>query len=64
MATDNVVNSRSKHIDVRFQMIMDCIRKGMFEVKYVPTKDMVADIMNKPLPKETFSYLVKKKGMS
>lgn len=63
-ATDNFVNSRSKHIDVRYQMVVYWERRGMFTIRYVPTNEMVADIMTRRLSKETFNYLVRKLDIS
>jgi hypothetical protein len=46
----NPVNhERTKHIDVRFHFIRDCVEKGAIKIRYCPTKDMIADILTKPL---------------
>lgn len=42
LSDDLVANYRSNHIDVRYQLIIDSIRRGMVESSYIPTKEMVA----------------------
>ena len=46
---------RSRHIDIRYFFIKDCIEKNKLEVKYCPTDDMVADFMTKPLQGAKFN---------
>ncbi len=41
-------HSRTKHIDIRFQLI---------NLKYCPTEEMLADLLTKPLPKVLFETL-------
>jgi hypothetical protein len=46
----NPVNhERTKHIDVRFHFIRDSVEKGLVIIRYCATKDMIADILTKPL---------------
>ena len=47
LSRDNTQNKRSKHIDVKYQFIMDHILSGTIEAKYVPSDKMVADVMTK-----------------
>ena len=46
---------RSRHIDIRYFFIKDCIEKNKLEVEYCPTDDMVADFMTKPLQGAKFN---------
>lgn len=48
---------RSKHIDVKYNFLRDYIEKGVIIVKYIPTREQLADIMTKGLPGATFEYL-------
>ncbi|MBW0476036.1 hypothetical protein O181_015751 [Austropuccinia psidii MF-1] len=43
------LNSNTKHIEVRYQYIRDCLMKKLVKVVQVPTKDMLADVLTKPL---------------
>ena len=46
---------RSRHIDIRYFFIKDCIEKQKLEVEYCPTDDMVADFLTKPLQGAKFN---------
>jgi hypothetical protein len=50
-------SKRTRHINIRYFFIADCIEKGDVKVEYCPTEDMVADICNiftKPLQGSAF----------
>ena len=40
---------RSKHLNVRYFYIKDCLDKGYLKLDYCHTDDMIADLMTKPL---------------
>jgi hypothetical protein len=42
-------SSRSKHIDIRYHFIREHLALGSFLTSWVPTSDMTADILTKPL---------------
>ena len=46
---------RSRHIDIRYFFIKDCIEKEKITVKFCPTDDMVADFFTKPLQGAKFT---------
>lgn len=50
-------HKRSKHIDVRYHFIREKFQEEEFQLEYVPTKDQIADIFTKALPKERFQTL-------
>jgi len=54
LAKNLVFHERSKHIDIRFHYLRDCIANKKVEVKYVKTQDQVADIFIKPLKYDVF----------
>jgi hypothetical protein len=43
------VSSRSKHIDIRYHFIREHVSDGTFTTTWIPTEDMTADILTKPL---------------
>ena len=45
---------RTKHINVRYFFIVDCIFKGEVRVEWCPTKDLLADFLTKPLQGASF----------
>ena len=60
---EQVDNTRTKHIDIKYHFIRDMILKKQIDVIYCPTNDMVADIFTKGLPKVTFEHLRTKMGV-
>ena len=50
-------NNRTKHIDVRFHFIREKVSTNEVRVIYLPTEDMLADIMSKGLSKKRFQRL-------
>ena len=39
------------------------VQKGAIKLKYVPTKEQVADVLTKPLYREMFEYFLDKLGV-
>ena len=48
------LHERSKHIDIQYHYIRDLEEKGRINVSYIPTTDMVADGLTKPLGRMAF----------
>ena len=48
---------RTKHIDVKYHYTRKMIENCTMKVDYVPTGDMVADILTKALPRPSFEKL-------
>ncbi|GFV49269.1 retrovirus-related Pol polyprotein from transposon TNT 1-94 [Trichonephila clavipes] len=47
-----VENCRTKHIDVRYHFLRNLIYDKVFQIKYIGTKNNLADIFTKPMVKE------------
>jgi hypothetical protein len=45
-----VFHGRSKHIDVKFHFIRECVERGKIAVKKVHTLEQKADALTKPMP--------------
>ena len=45
-----VFHGRSKHIDIKYHFIRECIERGEIMVKRVGTNEQKADALTKPLP--------------
>lgn len=56
-------HKRSKHIDVRYHFIREKYEENLFILKYISTKQMIADIFTKSLPAKEFNELTKKMGV-
>ena len=49
IANTDVISSRTKHIDVRHHFIRQHLNEGTFVTTWIPTSDITADILTKPL---------------
>ncbi len=63
LAKNPVFHARTKHINLRHRFITQVVEEGIAEVHRVRSKDMLADGMTKPLPKETHRDLLRRMGM-
>ncbi|GJZ77189.1 retrovirus-related pol polyprotein from transposon TNT 1-94 [Tanacetum coccineum] len=52
-----VQHSHTKHIEIRYHFLCDNVQKGNITIEKVPSKDNIADILTKPLKRESFNYL-------
>ena len=43
------LNENTKHIEVRFQYVLELVTKKQLSVQQVPTTEMIADGLTKPL---------------
>jgi len=53
LAKNPKFHEHTKHISVRFHFIRDACERKAIKTTYLPTSDMLADIMTKNLPRET-----------
>ena len=58
-----ILYDRSKHIDVKFHFLRDCIDGGQIVIEFVETSRQLADVLTKPLSRLRFSELKKTIGM-
>ena len=63
IAKNPVNHSRTKHTDIRYHYICECVQNEQVKVQYCPTVDMKADILTKPLTKQRFEYLRREIGL-
>ena len=59
-----VFHDRSKHIDIQYHFARDLIRAGRISLNYVPTAEMLADLLTKSLPRARHLCLSKAIGLS
>ena len=58
-----VLHDRSKHIDIKFHFLRDCVDGGQIVIEFVETGRQLADILTKSLGRLQHSELNKKIGM-
>lgn len=63
LASTNSYHSRTKHIDVKHHYIRNIINDGKIILEYIPTEQMVADALTKPLPALKNNYCAESMGL-
>ncbi|EDN05271.1 predicted protein [Histoplasma mississippiense (nom. inval.)] len=63
LATVAAITARSKHIDTRFHYSRTQLNEGVISIKHVPTEDMVADGLTKPLSTVAFRHFIDLLGL-
>jgi hypothetical protein len=53
----NAASNRSRHIEIHNYWLKDQVERGVIEVKWTPTLEMVSDILTKPLQGELFKSI-------
>lgn len=59
MSKNSIVNDRSEHIDIKYQFLIDKIKRETVSVEFISTSDMIADNLTKALPRDKFQRFVK-----
>jgi hypothetical protein len=64
LSKDPQFRARTKHIQRKYHYVRDdLVNKNQAVIKYIPTSDIVADIMMKPLPRETHWKFMERMGL-
>jgi hypothetical protein len=58
-----VMHSKTKHIPIKYHFVREQVAEKNIKLEYVGTKEQIADIFTKPLPREAFEYLRQKLGI-
>jgi len=63
LSQNPVFHDRSKHIDVRFHYIRECVEENRVQLQSIGTVEQLADICTKALGRERFCELRSKLGV-
>ena len=58
-----VLHDRSKHIDVKFHFLRDCVDGGQIAIEFIETGRQLADVLTKPLRRLRLTELKEMIGM-
>ncbi|GJZ68891.1 hypothetical protein Tco_0632441 [Tanacetum coccineum] len=56
LSKNPIHHSRTKHIKIRHHSLLDNVQKGNILMEKVAAEDNIAEILTKPLKRETFNY--------
>jgi hypothetical protein len=56
-------HARTKHVDIQYHFVRNCVEDGTTRLEYCPTEDMVADGLTKALGPDRHRKLAKMMGM-
>jgi hypothetical protein len=51
------MHSKTKHIPIKYHFLRDQVSQKIVKVEYVDTKEKIANIFTKPLPRTAFENL-------
>ncbi|GJS93552.1 hypothetical protein Tco_0800520 [Tanacetum coccineum] len=57
LSKNPILHSRTKHIEIRHHFLRDNVQKGNISIEKVSSEDNIADILTKPLKRESFNLL-------
>ena len=63
LANNSIFHAMSKHIDLRYHFIRDALKNLKFNLDYLPTEHVIADVMAKAVNKSKHWYCVKGVGL-
>jgi len=58
-----VFHDRSKHIDIQYHYTRDLVKEKKIQLQYLPTSDMLADLLTKALPRVQHIHLYQGVGL-
>jgi hypothetical protein len=56
LSINPVFHDRSKHIDIQYHHLKDCVQRKIMLLQYIPMEDQDADILMKALTRRKFKY--------
>ena len=62
--TNLVFHSRMKYVALDYHFIRDRVQNGLLRVSHVSTKDQLANVLTKALPRQQFNIIKTKIGLS
>ena len=58
-----IMHLKTKHIPIKYHFLRDKVTQKIVKIVYLDTKEQIADIFTKPLPRSTFENLWKNLGV-
>ena len=58
-----VMHAKTKHIAIKYHYVRELVEDKQVKMEYIHTKEQIADIFTKLLPKDAYEYLRDKLGV-
>lgn len=63
LSKNPVMHSKTKHIPIKYHFLREQVAEQNINFEYINSKEQIADIFTKPLPREAFEHLRQKMGV-
>ena len=57
MSKNPIMHSKTKHIPIKYPYLREQVSQKAVKLEYIDTKEQIANIFTRPLPKEAFENL-------
>jgi len=60
LSANPIFHAHTKHVEVDYHFVHDRVTKNDIQIRFIPSKDQLANVLTKTLPHSTFASLQSK----